>query len=259
MSVTRSEIEAALCQSLPTEVVSALLDEYVSIKKQFFLKNFRPSELNAARFSECVLRLIEFLIMGSYTPFGTKLGSDKIINKAKDATQLPEGIRFYTLSLVRVLLDIRNRRNVAHTGGEVDPNYSDSLFVSHAADWIMTELVRNYHTVDIDEAREIVESINKSPIPVVVETDEFVRVQNAKLSLEKTLLLILYHKYPKSVFFYDLYTWTKHMPKSNSTSVRDCLDKLNEKSLVHPVGSSFVLLPSGIKYVEKNIPLELAI
>ena len=48
-------------------------------------------------------------------------------------------------------------------GGEVDPNYSDSLLVAHSADWILIELIRNYHTNSIDEARKIVASITALP------------------------------------------------------------------------------------------------
>lgn len=55
MSIQRSQIETALSTKLPQEIISALLDEYQHIKQQFFLRKFQPAELNAARFSECVL------------------------------------------------------------------------------------------------------------------------------------------------------------------------------------------------------------
>lgn len=136
MSVQISQLETALSTQFPQEVFTALLDEYQHIKQQFFLRKFQPAELNAARFSECVLRLIEFLDTGNYTPFGKQLNTQNIINRVSNNTGLPEGIRFFIPQLTRVLLDIRNKRNVAHVGGEVSPNYSDSLFVSHSTDWI---------------------------------------------------------------------------------------------------------------------------
>lgn len=57
MSIQRSQLETALSTHIPQEILEKLLDEYQEIKKQFLLRKFRPSELNAARFSECVLRL----------------------------------------------------------------------------------------------------------------------------------------------------------------------------------------------------------
>jgi hypothetical protein len=134
MSIQRSQIEIALSKKLPQDILTTLLDEYQYIKQQFFLRRFQPAELNAARFSECVLRLIEFLDTGSYTKFGKQLDTPKIINRVSNNVSLPEGIRLFIPQLTRVLLDIRNKRNVAHVGGEVSPNYSDSLFVSYSAD-----------------------------------------------------------------------------------------------------------------------------
>lgn len=136
MSIQRASIEQALSVNLPQDIVISLLDQYQHIKQQFFLRKFQPSELNAARFGECVLRLIEFIDTGNYTPLGKQLNSEKIINHAKNNVSLPEGIRFLIPQLTKVLLDIRNKRNVAHVGGEVNPNYSDCLLVSHSVDWI---------------------------------------------------------------------------------------------------------------------------
>ena len=257
MSIQRSQLEAALSTRLPKDVLVALLDEYHHIKQQFFLRKFQPAELNAARFSECVLRLIEFLDTGSYTAFGKQLDTQKIINRVPNNASLPEGIRFFIPQLTRVLLDIRNKRNVAHVGGEVSPNYSDSLFVSHSADWILIELIRNYHTNSIDEARKIVESINETKIPVIVEVNGFVRIQNTKLKADHKTLLILYYKQPGKVSDADLMKWIRY---TNASRYRtEVLKFLDSESLIHYENSFCILLPKGIVYVEKNISPELIV
>ncbi|MHC5718991.1 MAG: hypothetical protein ACYTX0_44735, partial [Nostoc sp.] len=147
---------------------------------------------------------------GNYTAFGKQLDSQKIINRVASNTSLPEGIRFFIPQLTRVLLDIRNKRNVAHVGGEVNPNYSDSLFVSHSADWILIELIRNYHINRIDEAKKIVESINETKMPVIVEVGSFIRVQNTKLKADQKTLLVLYYKQPDKVSDTDLIKWIRY-------------------------------------------------
>lgn len=255
MSVQRSQIETALSKKFPQEVLAALLDEYQHIKQQFFLRRFQPAELNAARFSECVLRLIEFLDTGNYTPFGKQLNTQSIINRVSNNVSLPEGIRFFIPQTTRVLLDIRNKRNVAHVGGEVNPNYSDSLLVSHSADWVLVELVRNYHANSIDEARKIVESINETKIPVIAEAGSFVRVQNTKLKADQKTLLILYYKQPNKVSDADLIKWIKY---SNASRYRaEVLKLLDDEALIHYENSFCTLLPKGIIYTEKNIGFEL--
>jgi hypothetical protein len=250
MSIQRSK-------KLPKEILTILLDEYQHIKQQFFLRRFQPAELNAARFSECILRLIDFLDTGNYTDFGKQLDTQKIINCVAKNTGLPEGIRFFIPQLTKVLLGIRNKRDVAHVGGEVNPNYSDSLFVSHSADWILIELIRNYHTDSIDEARKIVESINEAKMPVIVEVDGFIRVQNTKLTAEQKTLLVLYFKQPNKVSDLDLAKWIKY---TNASRYKiQILKTLDDEALIHRVNGFCVLLPKGIAYVEKNISPELIV
>jgi len=257
MSIQRSQLETALSIQLPKDVLIVLLDEYQHIKQQFFLRKFQPAELNAARFSECVLRLIEFLDVGSYTAFGKQLDTQKIINRVANNTNLPEGIRFFIPQLTRVLLDIRNKRNVAHVGGEVDPNYSDSLFVSHSANWILVELIRNYHTNSIDEARKIVESIAETKIPVITEVGNFIRVQNTNLKADQKTLLILYYKQPDKISDADLARWIRY---SNISRYRtEILKLLDSEALIHYESGFCTLLPKGIIYVEKNISPDLII
>lgn len=255
MSIQRSQVEQALSTQFPKDILTALLDEYQHIKQLFFLRKFQPSELNAARFSECVLRLIEFLDTGIYTPFGKQLDTQKIINRVTNNTNLPEGVRFFIPQLTRVLLDIRNKRNVAHVGGEVSPNYSDSLFVSHAADWILIELIRNYYTNNINEAKKIVDSINETKIPVIVEVDGFIRVQNTNLTGSQKTLLILYYKQPEKVKDTDLMKWIRYTNASRYKT--EILKSLDDEALIHYENSFCVILPKGIIHIEKNISPEL--
>lgn len=255
MSIQRSQLESALSTHLPKDVFAALLDEYQHIKQQFLLRKFQPTELNAARFSECVLRLIEFLDTGTYTAFGKQLDTQKIINRVANNTVLPEGIRFFIPQLTKVLLDIRNKRNVAHVGGEVNSNYSDSLLVSHCADWILVQLIRNYHVNNINEARKTVESISETKIPVVAEVGDFIRVQNTKLKADEKTLLILYYRQPDSVSDKDLMRWIRY---TNSSRYRtEILKLLDDEALIHYENGFCILLPKGIVYVEKNISPEL--
>jgi hypothetical protein len=257
MSIQRTKLEATLSSHFPTDILITLLDEYQHIKQQFFLRKFQPAELNAARFSECTIRLIEFLDTGKYTPFGKQLDTQKIINRVTNNINLPEGIRFFIPQLIRVLLDIRNKRNVAHVGGEVNPNYSDSLFVSHSTDWILIELIRNYHTNSIDEARKIVESIIETKIPVIAEIDGFIRVQNTKLKSDQKTLLILYYKQPDKLLDVDLMKWIRY---TNTSRYRtDILKSLDDDALIHYENGYCEILPKGIVYVEKNISPELII
>jgi hypothetical protein len=257
MSIARKQLEAQLVSRIPEDITENLLKEYLHIRQQFFLRRFQPSELNGARFCECVLRILEHLSLGAYTPFGRHLNSDQIIRTVENNTALPDTIRIFIPRLIRVVLDVRNKRDVAHVGGEVSPNYSDSLLIVHSTDWILTELVRHFHTCSISEAQRMVESINETRIPIVVEVDGFVRVQNTKLETKTKALVVLYFKYPVKVLDGDLVRWTKYTNPSRFK--REILPQLDADALIHYDGGYCTLLPKGRVFVEQNVSFDLLV
>jgi hypothetical protein len=258
VSVAKTQVIEVLSPPLPIEIVTNLLDEYLDIKQNLAFCKFRPSELNGGRFAECVLRFVQHLDNPPYTPFGTSLGnSDGIIRRVENNTTLHESVRIFIPRIARVLLDVRNRRDVAHVGGDVNPNYSDALLITHNADWILTEILRLYYNCSINTARKIADSINEVTVPIIADVDGFIRVQNTKLDFRSKTLAILYSKNPAKVRDTALVKWTRY--SNPSTFKRDILWKLDADALIHYEEGSCSLLPKGIMYVQKNIPMELLI
>lgn len=56
---------------------------YKNIKQQFFLNKFRPAELDGGRFAECVLRLLEFVNEGTFTPSTVERLQQTVLGKQK--------------------------------------------------------------------------------------------------------------------------------------------------------------------------------
>jgi hypothetical protein len=258
MSVAKAQLMAALSPPLPLEIVENLIKEYLDIKQHLILAKYSPSELNGGRFAECVLRFVQHIDNPPYTPFGKQLPQhEQIIRRVEGNVSLQESERFYIPRLARLLVDIRNRRNVAHVGGEVDPNYSDALFVSQVSDWILVELVRMYYSCPIGEARKIVASINQVHIPIIFSVNGFLKVQDSSLGARDKILVLLYYKNPESVLDSELQKWTRYV---NGTNFRKTLLKpLDEEALIHYDGKLCTLTPKGVAHVEKNLRLELVV
>lgn len=255
MSVAKNNLVSALSPPIPKEVVEHLLDDYLEIKRQFFLRRFKPSELDGGRFAESVLRWLECKDTGTFTSYGKQLGSEAVIKHVENNTTLHQSERILIPRLARVLLDVRNKRNVGHPTGDVDPNYSDALFIVHGADWVLTELVRLHYSCSIDDAKKIVASINQVSIPIVADIDGFLRVQDTTLDARKKALVLLYHKAPDRVKDTQLATWLRYRNVSRFKS--DVLSKLDAECLIHYENGLCTLLPKGKLHVEKEIPLEL--
>ncbi|RZK36999.1 MAG: hypothetical protein EOO61_09580 [Hymenobacter sp.] len=255
MSLARNQVVAALSPALPSEVIEHLITEYQSIKQNFAFKRFRPTELDGGRFGECMLRLFQYFDSGTYTPFGTQVkNSDSIVNKMQNFTALDDSIRLFVPKLTQILMDVRNKRNVAHVGGNVDPSFSDSIFISHATDWILTELIRVYHSCSVDTASKMVRSINEIHVPIVASVDGFVRVQNTNLDNKQKVLVILYHKNPEKVSDINLIAWTEYGNSSRfKTSI---LKSLHDEALIHYQNGQCSLLPKGVVHVERTIPMD---
>lgn len=258
MSVAKAQLVAALSPPLPLDIVETLLQEYLDIKRSLVLARYAPSELNGGRFAECILRFIQHISNPPYTPFGRHLpNTDQIIRQAEGNTALHESERLYIPRLARVLLDVRNRRNVAHVGGDVDPNYSDALFVSQVTDWILVELIRLYYSCPIDEARRIVASVNQIHVPVIFNANGFLKVQNSSLITRDKVLVLLYYKKPESASDTELQKWTRY---SNGTNFRKTiLNVLDDEALIHYENKICTLTPKGVMYVEKHLSLELTV
>jgi hypothetical protein len=256
MSIGKTRIESILNGQLPVEIVGHIVDEYIHIKEQFFLNKFQPTELDGGRFGESVLRAIEYINIGNYTPFGQKINSEGIIKAAENNTSLKETIRFFIPRANRVLIDVRNKRDVGHPGGDVSPNFSDSSFIIHSSDWILTELIRHFYNCSIDEASKIVKDINEVKIPIIYDIDGFIRVQNTQLSTPNKIMMILYYKKPVAVKDLDIQKWLRY---KNASDFKRILMKMDKDSFIHYENKQCLLLPKGSLYIETNVPANLFI
>jgi len=260
VSVVRTQVEAALSPPLPKDIVSRLLDEYTVIKQHLAFRRFQPSEMNGGRFAECVIRLMQLYHTGAYTPFGTHLGSgvaEQLSRQLASNTRLAHSMRTLIPQLTITLYEVRNKRDVGHVGGDVNPNLADSLLVARLTDWIMTEILRICYRCDIHTAQKIADSLNETQIPIVAEVDGFVRVQNTSLDHAQKTLVILYYKRPSKVQDNDLVKWTAH---THSTRFKkDVLGKLHSDALIHYAGGFCTLLDKGVIYTEKNDLMQMIV
>lgn len=259
MSIQKTTIVNSLSKHLDKPLVEQLLLEYVVLKQEFALGHFRPTELNGGRFGECIVRVLDYIVTNTYIPLGTSLGNKRepILNRAESTKTIPESMQIFVPKLTRVIMDVRNRRDVAHIGKDVNPNYSDSLLICQCADWILIEIIRSYCSCTIDEARNIVTSINQTKIPIVTQIGNDLRVLNTNLDAKQKTLVVLHHKNPNTVSDSEL---AKIIKYQNVTRYRSSILKdLDDEALIHYTNNTCTITLKGVKFVEKNIPLDLII
>jgi hypothetical protein len=239
---------------LPARLRDELLDAFGSIVKNYREHRWEPAELNGGKLCEVVYSILKGVADGRF-PNRAKKPRNMVVACQRletEAVAAPRSIRIQIPRMVIALYEIRNNRNVGHVGGDVDPNHMDAVCVLQMAKWIMAELVRVLHAVDVDEAAALVEGLVERDTPQIWEVNGKRRVLTTGLSMrDKTLLLL--HAANGQLSEAELVSWTEH---SNSSAYRrDVLRKLHRARLIEYDESERTaeISPLGIADVEERL------
>lgn len=131
--------------------------------------------------------------MQSYASAPSKPANFPLACQQLEKNALPHVPRSFQILIPRILpalYEIRNNRSVGHVGGDVNPNRMDSVAVLSMCNWIMGELVRVYHCLNVDDAQRVVDALVEARIPLVWSDGSKKRVLKPSLSLPEQLLLL---------------------------------------------------------------------
>jgi len=242
----------ALFPDLPDGLRKELFEEYGELVSNFYEGRWRPAELQAGRFCEVVYSVISGRASGSYPGHSSKPGN--FVQACKDlesTTNLERGLRILAARMLPALYEIRNNRDVGHVGGDVDPNFMDSSYAVASASWLMAELIRVFHSINIADAKRVVDNLTQIKTPAVWVDDDVRRVldPNTKLS-DQVLLLVASHG--GDVNINQLVRWTETSSKSYLKKVITILHKSRFIEAEHPE-KGIKLLPAGASAVRKLI------
>lgn len=233
---------------LPSGLVDELLESYEEAKRRFHLGDHRPQAVEGGRFTEVVFRLLQHETGQPVTPLGKTLPSvDRLLQQFEGATGR-DSVRLHIPRTLKLLYDIRNKRDIAHLGDGIDPNLQDATLVVANMDWVMAELVRLHHNVSANRAQQIIETLVSREIPVVQEIDGQPIIL-AALKPRDQALLMLYRAGPAGASLDELAGWLR---VSRQDHLRTRLNKLDDDRLVllHPRSGRYYLTDKGARYVE---------
>jgi hypothetical protein len=151
------------------------------------------------------------------------------------------------------LYTFRSKRGGTHIK-DVNPNHIDATFVISSCDWIISELLRLYHTDDINAIQNLINYIVERKVPIIEEFGDNIRILHTELSVADKILIILYKKHPNYVLTKDLKKSIKTKSPNHVTTVLNQLD--NDAKIFRKEQENIITL-KGIKYVEKTLPKEI--
>lgn len=240
-----------LASGIPANLVSELLATYVEAKRRFHLGDHRPQEVEGGRFSEAAFRVLQHLTNQQVTPIGKALPSiDKMLPVLENATGAPDAVRIHIPRTLKLIYDIRNKRDAAHLGDGIDPNLQDATLVVSNMDWVLAELVRLHHGVSADAAQRIIEDLVTKEVPAVQEIDGQ-PVILSDLQPRDQALLMLYRAGAVGATLEELAGWLRVDRKDH---LKARLAKLDTDKLIlrHPQSDRYHLTSKGTKYVQQK-------
>ncbi len=250
------KISKTLKLKFPAHLVDVLLETYQEQKRNFYLGNLRPNEVEGGRFSEAAFRMLEHVTTGTFTAIGSPLDTEAIIRRLQKLSvgSFSDSIRLHIPRMLRVVYDIRNKRDAAHLADGIDPNLQDSCFVFSALDWVLAEFIRITGSIPPDEAYALVREVIVQAIPVIEDFDGFLKTLKPSLKVSDRVLVLLYHQGTLGASDAQLSTWLKPSQRKNLN--RTLTQMVLEKDLLVQVGGLYKITRRGIQEVQKRKLLE---
>ena len=248
----RDIIEAQLTAKIDSSLVRELLDSHAEARRNLQLGGYRLSAVEGGRFCEGAFRILEQITTGKWTPLGKQIDTEKLIERLRSLSSATfgESVRLHIPRALRLVYDIRNKRDAAHLADGIDPNLQDANVVISTINWVLAEFLRLYHSVSADEAHRIVAEIVSRTVPIIQDFDGSLKVLNTSLAARDYCLVLLYNRSSQGATFVELESWVRPSMRAN---LRRTLRQLEDRSaFIHSDSQRFRITQAGDREVEKR-------
>ncbi len=240
---------------IPDGLRDPLIKHYNEIERNFREHRWTQSELDGGKLCEVAYCILRGYVDGNFPTSPSKPNNMVDACRAleqSDKTKFSQAVRVTIPRMIVALYEIRNNRGVGHVGGDVNPNHMDASIVLACAKWIMADLVRHFHGVDVTTATQVVDALVERTNPLVWEVAEVRRVLRPDMSM-KDKSLVLLHSSSQPLHEDQLFAWVEHSNKG--VYRRDVLRRAHREKLLEydEVTKIATLSPSGITDVEVRI------
>lgn len=247
-----SILRSALGSSLDKVLVDELLASHGEAKRNFYLGGLRLSGVEGGRFCEAAFRMLQQRTTGVFDPLGTQVATDALVRQLANipAAAQPESVRLHIPRALRVIYDIRNKRDIAHLADGIDPNLQDATLVVAILDWVLAEFVRLYRGLSASEAQALVSSIVTRVAPAIEDFGGFLKSLRPDLRAGDLVLLLLYQRNAEGATMKELEAWVH--PKMVSNLRRTLKTEQFDKAHIHASDDRYFITRLGQQVAEER-------
>lgn len=249
----------AFITSVPSHLSVPLVEEYRQVLAAHRQRRWETVGLKAGKIAEITYVILRGYVDGHYA---SQLSKPKNMLAAclaferEDSSNFPRSVRIQIPRLLISLYELRNNRSIGHVGGDVSPNEMDAQLFCQIVKWLISELIRVFHNVSIEDASAAVNYLSARTVPIIWSHGDLTRILHSEMSAkDKTL-----------VFLYSCSVWKDIKEVSGVVEYRNItnfksriLDPLHKSKCIEfdKKMGRVIILPVGEMYVERNIPLEI--
>lgn len=251
----KENLRAALSE-IPEPFLSRIVDAYLDVRQAFTDGYFDACGLRAAKLCEAVLRFLQEHLTGNHIAFNRKIPN--FSDECRKLEKLPasaghESLRVIIPRALEFLYTLRNKRGIGHAAGDVDANSIDAATAIRLSDWILSELMRFFHKLSLEEAQALLDALVVRQLPAVWRVAGRRRILQSGLNYRSQVLLLLYQEPDEGVPEEDLFEWVEYsrLDRFRERVLRPLhRDRLVEYDVETRVA---IISPKGVRLVEEEL------
>jgi hypothetical protein len=255
VKIGKAQLIQALAPPLDADLVSQLIDEYLSMERRYILGEWEPSTLDGGQFVEAASRIIYHQDAGN---LDKRRSVDRCLKYVEDATSqnhhsYPDRkSALHLCKVIRSIYKFRSDRGAVHIDPEYTANQIDSKLVLDNSRWTFAEILRLFWNADRDAVAAMVDRLSRIDVPIVGVYDDLILVQRPGCTIEEEILILLFFAEDQGLARRDLGRFIKRDPSTITKKLKH-LVSANVRQVVELQSQRFRLTDLGIRRVRDEL------
>lgn len=253
MLIDKASLIAQLAPPLDMQLVSDLVDEFVSLERRYIQREWEPTQLDGGQFCELLGRILYHLDSGILNRAKDFEDCERYIKNEQVAHLLDRRDALHLIMVLRTAYKFRSQRGAIHISPTYKPNHMDSKFVVDAVRWAFAEALRIFWNGDREKVASAVRELLQFDVPAIGKFEEnLLLVQRTDLEAEEEILLMLHYAGEAGFSRRELGRYVLH-PASTVTRAIQSLTSAARRETVQLANGSYRLTDLGSKRIREKL------
>lgn len=258
MLITTAVLVAQLTPPLDAQLVSELIDEFVSLERRYIQRDWEPTQLDGGQFCELLARIVYHADSGNLNRGKDHDDCIRYINndQVQHAIQ-PRHDAIHIGKVLGTVYKFRSQRGAIHISPTYKPNEMDSKFVVDGVRWLFAEALRIFWTGDRERVASAIRELLQFDVPAIGRfEDNLLIVQRTDLNAEEEILILLHYAGEAGFSRRELGKYVLHAAATVTRSIQ-WLSSPAVREIVQLSNGNYRLTDLGARRIRQNLAAKL--